>query len=308
MRNLFRHIAIDLNWFISWSIIAIAAHVALFWVAMPITWSINTFADLPFQIPEESSLLIVCIQVFLFWLILRVPGLVEFFYDIELGARRPSEYELHQIEAAYAYLQGIADAKGIKLPRIVWRVIDKPNYNACAFGRNRVALNQGALYDTKFRDRGLEELAALIAHEIGHLRHWDTVHIAIRTALVWPFLFALKLNNLVYRIPFVGLFFNFVIIPCNFIITIAARLTGLTSRMGEYRADEFSQKLLGKDRMLQVFAGLSEDRDGTNILAHYLNSHPPTELRRENLRKRTDYRPQFNIPPTSDLIELFRKQ
>jgi len=85
MRNLFRHIAIDLNWFISWSIIATAAHVALFWVAMPITWSINTFADLPFQFPEESSLLIVGVQVFLFWLILRVPGLVEFFYDIELA-------------------------------------------------------------------------------------------------------------------------------------------------------------------------------------------------------------------------------
>ncbi|KZL05196.1 hypothetical protein PsAD14_04829 [Pseudovibrio sp. Ad14] len=60
--------------------------------------------------------------------------------------------------------------------------------------------------------------------------------------------------------------------------------------------------------MLQVFAGLGDKREGTNILAHYLNSHPPTELRRNNLRKRPDYRPQFNIPPTSDLIERFCKQ
>ncbi|WP_057463921.1 M48 family metalloprotease [Pseudovibrio sp. POLY-S9] len=307
MRRVFRHIAIDLSWFISWSIIAFAAHIALFWVAMPITWAINTFAGLPFQIPEESSLLIACIQIVLFWLILRVPGLIEFFNDIELGARRPSERELLQIEAAFEYLQTIADAKGIKLPHIVWRVIDRRNYNACAFGRNRIALFQGTLFDTKFRERGLEELAAMIAHEVGHLRHWDTVHTSITTALFWPFLIPLSLNNLLCKIPFVGLFFSLIVLPCNLLIKIGSKVTNLTSRMAEYRADEFSQKLLGKERMCEVFSSLCEERSGTNILAHYLNSHPPTELRRNNLLQRSDYRPQFNAPPASDLIDRFQK-
>lgn len=307
MRRFFRHIAIDLSWFVSWGIIAFAAHIALFWVAMPMTWAINTFADLPFQIPKDSTMLIIALQAALFWLILRIPGLLEGIRDIEIGARRPSERELLQIEAAFEYLQGIADAKGIKLPRIKWRVIDKRAYNAVAYGRNRIALFQGALYDTKFREQGLEELAGLIAHEIGHLRHWDTVHSSITTGLVWPFLLPLGLNNLLCKIPFVGLFFSVVVLPCNLLILIGTKITALTSRMSEYRADEFSQKLLGKQHMCEVFSALCAEREGSNILAHYLNSHPPTELRHNNLQLRPDYRPQFNTAPAAELVDRFRK-
>ena len=293
MRRFFRHIAIDLSWFTSWSIIAFAAHIALFFVFLPITAALNAFADLPFQIPEESQTVIAALQLALFWLILRVPGLIEYFQDIELGARRPSERELLQIEAAFEYLQSIADAKGIKLPHIKWRVIDKQAYNACAYGRNRIAIFQGALFDTKFRERGLEEMAGLIAHEIGHLRHWDTVHSSITTALVWPFLIPLGFNTLLCKVPIVGLLVSLVVLPCSLLMMLGTKITDLTSRMCEYRADEFSQKLLGKKRMFDVFSSFHEERGGSNILAHYLNSHPPTELRHNNLQLRSDYRPQF---------------
>ncbi|KZL20435.1 Protease HtpX [Pseudovibrio axinellae] len=307
MRRVFRHIAIDLSWFISWSIIAFTAHVALLWAAIPFSFILRAFTDFPALNQDEWSVIVALAQVALFWLILRVPGLIEFFNDIELGARQPSQRELLQIEPAFEYLQEIADAKAVKLPHIVWRVIDRRNYNACAFGRNRIALFQGALFDTKFRKRGLEELAALMAHEIGHLRHWDTVHTCITTALLWPFLLLVKLNNQVCNLPLIGLFFSFIVLPCNLIIMIATKATNLTSRMAEYRADEFAQKLLGKERMCEVFSSLCEERSGTDILAHYLNSHPPTELRRNNLLQRSDYRPQFNAPPASDLIDRFQK-
>ncbi|SDR45060.1 M48 family metalloprotease [Pseudovibrio sp. Tun.PSC04-5.I4] len=307
MRNIFRHIAIDLSWFISWAVIFAPAFFILFYAMIPVTSVINNYALLPFAVPHVNELFVLCVQITLILILFLIPGVSEFFSDIRLGARCASQRELDQIEAAFAYLQHSADAKNIKLPRIVWRVVDDKGYNATAYGRNRIAIHRGALYDTKFRKRGLEELAGLIAHEIAHLRYWDTKHAIISSAIFTPFNVLLFFANLFIRVPILNLAVMFFFYPCSLIIGLGNRIPDLTSRMAEYRADEFSQKLLGKDCMCQVFGSIGDEREGTNIMAHYMASHPPTELRHNNLQLRSDYRPQFNGPPSIDLIARFRK-
>ncbi|MGH0004754.1 M48 family metalloprotease [Pseudovibrio ascidiaceicola] len=307
MRRVFRHIAIDLSWFISWAVISAPAFVILFYALIPVTSVINNYDLLPFHVPHVNELFVLCVQFTLILFLASIPGISEFFDDIRLGARRCSQRELDQIETAFAYLQHSADTKSIKLPHIVWRVVDDKSYNACAYGRNRIAIHKGALFDTKFREHGLEELAGLLAHEIAHLRYWDTKHAVISAAIFTPFNVLLFFANLFKSVPILNLVVMFFFLPCSLVIGIGNRIPALTSRMAEYRADEFAQMLLGKDCMCQVLSSIGDERGGTNIMAHYLTSHPPTELRHNNLQLRSDYRAQFNAPPSEDLLARFRK-
>ncbi|MGH0004340.1 M48 family metalloprotease [Pseudovibrio ascidiaceicola] len=307
MRRVFRHIAIDLSWFISWAVIFAPAYVIFFYAMIPVTILINSYSLLPFPVPHVNELFVLCVQIMFILIVFLIPGISELFSDIRLGARCASLRELDQIDAAFTYLQTQADTKNIKLPRVVWRVIDNKDYNAVAYGRNRVALHKGALYDTKFRENGLEELAGLIAHELAHLRYWDTKHALISSAIFMPFNVLLFFTNLFARVPLLNLALMLLVVPCSVIIGLGNRIPSLTSRMAEYRADEFSQNLLGKGRMCHVLASIDGERRGSGIMAHYLNSHPPTELRHNNLQKRSDYRSQFNAPPCDDLVARFRK-
>ncbi len=306
MFNLYRNVSVFIAWLISVSVIAVAAHMGIGLSAFPIVWAINLFAGLPFQIPEPTSPYVTLFQIVMVLVILRTPGLFEFIVDFQQGARSPSEKELNQINAAHEYLRRIAKKKNMRLPRIVWRVIDTKEYNAITYGRNRIAITQGALYDTKFREGGLEELAGLIAHEIGHIRHLDNLLNSITVAVFWPFLIPLTLNNLFYRVPYVGLGFNLIVLPWNLVISVASRITNLTSRMTEFRADEYSQKLLGRKCMNRVFDNLPEETSRFNIFTYWLRTHPPTPLRVKNLYRQSDYKFLFNEAPGPKLVARFQ--
>ncbi len=306
MRTLFRHIIIDISWFISWIAITGPVFVILYYSLLPITGIINHFDLLPFKVPHANPLFVLAVQVALTLLWSALPEVREFLADIRMGARKPSLRELDQIETAFEFLQSNADAKNIKLPHIVWRVIDNKDYNACAYGKNRIAIHKGALYETKFLDNGLEELAALMAHETGHLRYWDTRHAAISSAIFMPLNLYVSCMKLLMWVPVLNLLMALIVLPCSLIVYIGNKIPELTSRLAEYRADEFAQMLLGKECMSLVFESIDDERQGSSLMAHYLTSHPPTELRHNNLQLQSDYRPHFNNPPTPDLISRFR--
>jgi heat shock protein HtpX len=86
----------------------------------------------------------------------------------------------HDEPALYQMTQDLAQRAGVPMPRLY--IIDDPQPNAFATGRNpenaAVAVNTGLL-DLLSRD----EVAGVVAHELAHVKHRDTLTMAIVATL-----------------------------------------------------------------------------------------------------------------------------
>lgn len=167
--------------------------------------------------------------------------------------------------------------------------------NAFAIGKNNIAVTLPLL-----NGMYVEEIAGILAHEMGHIKHSDT-NIALITSVMGSF------GNLVIRIynilvlimqflgfiPILGWFFF--ILSWIFLIQIWVfqflmqlplyLLTMFGSRQDEYEADLYACRIgLG----VQLYHGLTLISQGDtrkNFLTRLLSSHPDTEKRLERIRK-----------------------
>lgn len=172
------------------------------------------------------------IMIFIQWYI--GPWIVRF----STGAREVSEQEepgLHEM------IGELAKKAGIQKPKVC--IVDNPSPNAFAFGRTQkssyVAVHTGLL---KMLDK--EELKAVLAHEIGHIKHRDvfviTMAAVLPVLLYWGTIFLLSGRDRRERQnPFavwIGALF------AQFIGQIAVLWL---SRQREFFADAFSKKIIG---------------------------------------------------------------
>jgi heat shock protein HtpX len=90
------------------------------------------------------------------------------------------EVSLHEAPDLYRLVQRLAQRAGIPMPRVYIIPSDAPN--AFATGRNpqhgAVAVTEGIL-----RILGEEELAGVLAHELGHIRNRDTLIMTVAATL-----------------------------------------------------------------------------------------------------------------------------
>ncbi|KZL24252.1 M48 family metalloprotease [Pseudovibrio sp. Ad37] len=231
--------------------------------------------------------------VTVFWAMVAhvIPGLIETLTDIEVGARKPSEREKKQLADALELVQLQATTANVALPRIVLRVIDQTGENAVAYTRNRVAVTSGLLITTQTRDNGLLELGSVIAHEMGHLRHWDTRWQMLSRLLMAPYNFLIKvIIRMLGPIPLVGPVSILILMALSVPVRIANSLLPLTSRLQEFRADEFAFRLVGPSGIASLFDSMyrRENVAGSGLFAYWVRSHPPIELRRDRLLKLAD--------------------
>ncbi|MCS7109245.1 MAG: zinc metalloprotease HtpX [Candidatus Micrarchaeota archaeon] len=93
------------------------------------------------------------------------------------GAREVSVSEAPQLHAA---LERIAKQSGIPKPKLY--IVDSPIPNAFAFGRSQsdagVAIHTGLL-----KKLNKEEVEAVIAHEVGHIKHNDVIIMTIASVI-----------------------------------------------------------------------------------------------------------------------------
>lgn len=149
-----------------------------------------------------------------------------------------------------AVVKALAARAGIPAPSL-W-LIDDPQPNAFATGRNP---DHGALAVTTGLLRTLprDELEAVLAHEIGHIAHRDTLIVSVAAAVGTA---VSALANLAMWMPFfgyhdeedgnpIGLFLAALLAP------IAATLVQLAiSRTREYDADREAARLIGSGHRL----------------------------------------------------------
>jgi STE24 endopeptidase len=152
------------------------------------------------------------------------------------------------------------------------------------------------LFDTLIEKMSTDEILAVLAHELGHATHKDTLKGLFRTLLlllgyVGLLTFILLTPSLFTAFGLTGIHFGFTIIlmmvllePVEIPISI---YMNFASRKAEYLADGFSAKNTSKDAMIRALKKLSIE-NFVNLTPHplyvFLNySHPPISQRIDSI-------------------------
>lgn len=152
------------------------------------------------------------------------------------------------------------------------------------------------LFDTLIEKMSTDEILAVLAHELGHATHKDTLKGLFRTLLlllvyVGLLTFILMTPSLFTAFGLTGIHFGFTIIlmmvllePVEIPISI---YMNFASRKAEYLADGFSTNNTSKDAMIRALKKLSIE-NFVNLTPHplyvFLNySHPPIHQRIDSI-------------------------
>jgi STE24 endopeptidase len=155
-----------------------------------------------------------------------------------------------------------------------------------------------ALFDTLLAKLNQRQILAVLAHEIGHAKHFDEIKILIEQILIFGVnAFALNLvignADIVSSFGFTGPFFAFSLIlftllfePFDFLLGLP---TNWLSRKAEYSADAFAVKQGYKVEMLEALKVLVTE-NFANLTPHPLQvlltySHPPMSVRLAAIEK-----------------------
>ncbi|MBZ9658962.1 zinc metalloprotease HtpX [Mesorhizobium sp. ESP-6-4] len=202
---------------------------------------------------------------------------------VEVDAKNAPEY--------YAIVQGLAKQAGLPMPKTY--LIDNPQPNAFATGRNpenaAVAASTGLLERLSH-----EEVAAVMAHELAHVQHRDTLTMTIVATLAgaismlgnFAFFFGgSRENNNPFG--FVGVLVAMIVAPLAAMIVQMA-----VSRTREYEADRRGAEICGNPLWLasalnKIARGAeripNEDAERNPAMAHLFIINPLHGERMDNL-------------------------
>ncbi len=170
----------------------------------------------------------------------------------------------------------------------------KSNAFFTGFGKSRRIV----LYDTLIKNHSVDELVAIIAHEMGHYKLKHIPSAIIRSLLISAFMFFLLgkcINNpglfaafgVEHLSIYMSLFlFGFLYSPISMIIGI---IENIISRKHEFQADAYAARTSGlRDSMISGLKKLSVD-NLSNLTPHKFTvflsySHPPVLQRIQALR------------------------
>jgi heat shock protein HtpX len=244
------------------------------------------FMGIGFLIGGQSGMVValvvaVAMNLFAFW---NSDKMVLSMY----GAREVDERSAPELVSLVRQLAGAA---GIPMPRVY--VMENPQPNAFATGRNpehaAVAVTSGLL-NTVNR----EELSGVLAHELGHIKHRDTLLMTVTATIAgaismlanFGFYFGGRSTNS-GNIGFVGSLLLLILGP------LAAGLVQMAiSRTREYEADregaEISKRPLALASALEKIAGKAEQipnmpAERNPASAHLFIVNPLSGARMDNL-------------------------
>lgn len=154
------------------------------------------------------------------------------------------------------------------------------------------------LYDTLIAKMSHEEILAVLAHELGHAKHKDTLRLlAIQNGMM---VYYIALITLILSLPelftpfgFEGVHFGFALILFSILVEPLSLLLGIVSnalsRIAETKADAYAVTMTSKETMGKVLKTLAaENFSNLNphpvyVMLHY--THPPIAQRLSDLQK-----------------------
>ena len=214
----------------------------------------------------------------------------------------PSNIRDAQISWLYDRVVEISYKAGIKTPEFG---IYKGAPNAFATGWNKddalVAVSSGLM-----ELMNKEEIEGVLAHEIGHVANGDMVTLSLIQGVVNTLVifFARVVGSLIDKVVFKnregrGMGYYAAVIIAEIVLGILASIIVFWfSRHREYRADEFSARLVGTNKMVNALKKLGSLNENPSLpkemaafgisgstLKSLFSSHPPLEKRIKNLLK-----------------------
>ena len=162
------------------------------------------------------------------------------------------------------------------------------------------ATKRVVFYDTLLAKLDVDEMEAILAHELGHLKHRDVPKMIARALLIYLAQFAL-LGWLVHQVGFYAglnvminpiapnnalalLLFMLLTPPFMFFVT---PLLSIMSRRAEYRADAYAKANASAVHLVRALVKLQDDNASTltsdPLFVRFFYSHPPTPARIEAL-------------------------
>jgi heat shock protein HtpX len=182
----------------------------------------------------------------------------------------------NQAPELYSIVQGLAQRAGLPMPRVY--LIDEEQPNAFATGRDpehaAVAATTGLL-----RHLSREEITGVMAHELSHVRHRDTLTMTIAATLSGAIGMLATFGGLMgggrdeNGRPLVN---PVVAIAAMFLAPLAASLVQMAiSRSREYEADRMGAEISGQP--LWLASALAKLHAGTQQIPNQVaESHPAT--------------------------------
>ncbi len=177
--------------------------------------------------------------------------------------------------------------------------MDVPHINGMALGRETVAVSTGLL-----KVANDEEIAAILAHEVGHLHNKDGLFNMALIAASFPtiFLTRLLLHFIVLEegeinFAFIFVFFFVSLLFCSYftffwlvsfpVLWFMRSVEFFTEWPIEYRADRFTIEMGFGPAMVALFERIEDEdiRGESGFLSKYLYSHPPTALRIDQIER-----------------------
>jgi STE24 endopeptidase len=186
----------------------------------------------------------------------------------------------------------LANKTGFKAKAIYTMDASKRSSKLNAFFSGFGPIREIALFDTLIAKLKQEEILAVLAHEIGHAKHFDELRLVLQNILIFG-LYAIVINftvsngDLASAFGFSGAFFGFGLIVFTILIEPLDFLLGIPvnylSRRAEFAADHFAVKQGYQKAMLSALKTLVTENYG-NLTPHPLQvlltySHPPMSLR-----------------------------
>lgn len=176
-------------------------------------------------------------------------------YDIKLiSESRLMDFD-QKTQLVYTTVAALAKQNGIDMPEVGVYVSDDPNAFATGPSKNRslVAVSTGLL--TAMTSA---EIEGVIAHEMSHILNGDMVTMTLLQGVLNTFVifFARIIGNIIDKVVFKneegngwGYFLSVMVL--EIVLGILASLVLMAfSRHREYRADEGSSRLVGKEKMI----------------------------------------------------------
>jgi STE24 endopeptidase len=192
----------------------------------------------------------------------------------------------------------LAQKTGFKAKAIYVMDASKRSSKLNAFFSGFGPIREIALFDTLVQKLTPDEVTAVLAHEIGHAKHFDEIRLIVQQIVIFG-LYAFILNFIVsnvdlalafgFETPFFTfglLLFTFLTEPLDFLINIP---TNYLSRRAEFAADAFAVKQGYKDAMLSALQKLVTENFGNLnphpavVLLSY--THPPMHIRLAAIEK-----------------------
>ncbi|KYK32778.1 MAG: hypothetical protein AYK19_14970 [Theionarchaea archaeon DG-70-1] len=191
-------------------------------------------------------------------------------------------------------VQDLAGKSGIPTPRIA--VVPDKTPNAFVFGRT-VSSATLAVHEGLLRQFRPEEIEAIIAHEIGHLKHKDVVIMTVASAV--PLVAYIIARSFLWggrgRRKDAGAII--LVAAVSFLVYLVSQLLVLyLSRSREYFADTYSAYITGKPHNLRsalakIAYGLSlSSKESTGLRAFYIGDPQKSKGEIKTIiRKKSEY-------------------